>query len=182
MEQHITPKLMVISDIHGSNSAFTAAMRRYKREKATGMLIAGDITARFSNSLALALNEFKSHITAVQGNCDTHWDQDILQFPIPVFRKIPFEGHTIFLTHGYHITPYHPPLLSSGDLFVSGHTHRPHLYLHEELNIFMLNPGSITTPRRGTPPSYGIITPQILEIRDLYQAKLISSLQYQNFS
>jgi len=172
---------MVISDIHGSASAFTAALNRYKREEATHLLIAGDITARYSERLTESLNTFRDHITAVHGNCDSIWDQNILQFPIPMYRKIPFLDHTVFLTHGNHFSPKHPPLLEPGDIFVSGHTHRPALEYDRTTSLYLMNPGSIATPRGGSKPSYGLITADALEIKELHTSHMISRLAY-NFS
>ena len=169
---------MVIADIHGSSSAFKAVLKRYKKEHATHLLIAGDITARYSETLAKDLNSLKNHITAVHGNCDSSWEKEVLRFPIPLFQEFLMGDRTIFLTHGDLMNPGHPPLLPPESIFVSGHTHRPNISLLPDTQLFLLNPGSVISPRGDNPPSYGIITEEALEVRDLYHAKLLHHISF----
>ncbi len=178
MKQEVLTRYMVISDIHGSSSAFKAVMKRYKREQATHLLIAGDITARHSETLARDLNSMRNHITAVQGNCDTSWEEQVLRFPIPTFVEFKMADRTIFLTHGNLMTPSRPPVLPPGSIFVSGHTHRPDVSFLPDPHLYLLNPGSIAFPRGDNPPSYGIITEKGLEVRDLYHSRLLHHISF----
>jgi uncharacterized protein len=178
MEQPAAHTIMVISDIHGNRTAFSAVQKRLSRDHGDLLLIAGDIAPRYSEGLVGDLNALSDRITAVHGNCDTPYDQQLLRFPLPVYQRISFSGRTIFLTHGDQIRPSHPPLLSPGDIFISGHTHTPSLYLQETSGIFMLNPGSVTSPRGGTAASYAVITASGIEIRELYRARRISSITF----
>ncbi len=164
-------RIMVISDLHGSEAAFTTARERYEQEEADHLLIAGDITARYSEQLAGALNSFRNHITAVGGNCDSSWEEQVLFFPLPEFQQFSFAGRHVFLTHGNRITPAHPPLLPPGAIFISGHTHRPEASWLAERDLYLLNPGSIAQPRGGQRATYGIITADAIEVRELHRAR-----------
>ena len=84
--------IFIISDIHGSLSAFQKAMDAYCREKADLLVICGDylnhgprndIPAGYdTKGLASALNGVKHIVTGVRGNCDSEVDQMMLEFPV----------------------------------------------------------------------------------------------------
>lgn len=79
-------------------------------------------------------------VRVVRGNCDRCLDwPDELEFEVERFR--------IHLTH---IPPRSAP--PRVDLLLHGHTHVPR---HERIGRAMFcNPGCITRPNRGAPPSY----------------------------
>ena len=62
------------------------------------------------------------------------------------------DGMRIFLTHGHIHTPEKHP--GGIDAFFSGHTHIP--VLKAENGTLYLNPGSVSIPKGGFPPSYAI--------------------------
>jgi uncharacterized protein len=78
-------------------------------------------------------------LRVVRGNCDNEPDW-------PLTLDFTMEGLRI---HMEHIPTTQPP---SCDLFLHGHTHVPR---DETIrNVRFLNPGCITRPNRGAPPSY----------------------------
>jgi uncharacterized protein len=79
-------------------------------------------------------------LRVVHGNCDNHpaWPQQ-LDFTL--------EGFRIFLTH---IPKIRAP--SGVDLFFHGHTHVPRNERIGDATFY--NPGCITRPNRGAPPSW----------------------------
>lgn len=73
-----------------------------------------------------------------------------------------FEGKRIFFTHGhYYNVKYNTDNLlrraleMEADVCLFGHTHSP--YVHVEKGVVIMNPGSLTEPRGGSKPCYGII-------------------------
>ena len=144
-------KIFIISDIHGSLSAFRDATDAFHRENADHILICGDylnhgprnnIPAGYdTKGLAAALNEVKQLVTGVRGNCDSEVDQMMLEFPvlapyttILVPGSEPCESgaevgcavRRIFVHHGHLMTAEEAARLNPvGTVIVSGHTHVP---------------------------------------------------------
>ena len=85
-------KIFVISDIHGSLSAFNKAMDAFYREGAELLVICGDYLNHGprndipdgydTKGLAAALNSVKHLVVGVRGNCDSEVDQMMLEFPV----------------------------------------------------------------------------------------------------
>ena len=85
-------KIFVISDIHGSLSAFNKAMDAFHREGAELLVICGDYLNHGprndipdgydTKGLAAALNSVKHLIVGVRGNCDSEVDQMMLEFTV----------------------------------------------------------------------------------------------------
>lgn len=168
-------RYMAIADIHGNARAFEAAIKRFKRIEADVLLIAGDLTPRLSTELSELLGLHASCIRAVAGNCDTSADTALLPFSLPLYSTHALGPRTIFLTHGHSISAAHPPLLEGGDIFVSGHSHLPQVREHPESGIYLVNPGSISSPRGGYAPSYALITEQEIRVSELYSDTCILS-------
>lgn len=156
-------KLMVVSDIHGSTVYCQQMLAAYQREKADKLLILGDILyhgprnalpqAYDTQEVAAMLNEIKTEILAVKGNCDTEVDQMILDFPILADYAIFYlENTLIFATHGHHFHNQHLPMIKKGDILLHGHTHIP-AYEVYETHTYM-NPGSISIPKGNSAHSY----------------------------
>jgi len=168
-------KLYVCSDIHGDYFAFEKMIRLSEDNP---LIIAGDFcpgTASFERFFRTCNKE----LTMVSGNCDNSYDFQIagINYP-PKIREIEFNNRKIVITHGHVYNSSVSPIeLSRGDIFISGHTHRPQLYLNSS-NIIELNPGSTTYPRGGFPPSYAVIEKNEIKVLGLDDGLLIYSLQY----
>ena len=61
--------------------------------------------------------------------------------------------------------PEQPPPLSAGTVFAYGHTHLPHL--ERQMRMVAFNPGSISLPKGGNPPSFGFYDHGRLSILNL---------------
>jgi putative phosphoesterase len=79
-------------------------------------------------------------VTLVRGNCDAN-------FEWPLVRTLEREG---VRAHLVHIPPSGP--VEGADLVLHGHTHVPRDETIGETRF--LNPGCITRPNRGAPPSF----------------------------
>ncbi|MGM0431852.1 MAG: YfcE family phosphodiesterase [Spirochaetota bacterium] len=169
--------LLVIADLHGSYPAYEK-VSKLRRDLEAELLIAGDISAGGTGQLQFALARDSNYITAVAGNSDHHLDKQVLPFPLPVYVKYSFAGRTIFMTHGHnYISPEFPPKLNRGDILISAHTHIPRLEYREETGLYILNPGSVARPRGASRPSYAIITPEYIEIREFHSGRREHQLQ-----
>ena len=163
-------KLFIISDIHGSVTAFNKAVEAFNRENASLMIICGDYLnhgprnplpeGHDTKALAAALNSMKTKISGVRGNCDSEVDQMMLDFPVTEAScRIMLFGSpscTVFVHHGHLYTPEKAAEITEpGTIIVSGHTHVPVLeYAYER---YFVNPGSISLPKENSEPGYAII-------------------------
>ena len=112
------------------------------------------------------LNERKSDVICVRGNCDTEVDQMVLDFPILAdYAIIPIGKNVIFATHGHNHNCEKLPPLKAGDILLHGHTHVPKC---ESFSDFIyMNPGSVSIPKESSPNSYMILEDNHFEWKDL---------------
>ena len=168
-------KLMIASDIHGSAYYCRKLLEAYDREKAGRMVILGDILyhgprndlpKEYAPKEVIAmLNPRKKDLLCVRGNCDTEVDQMVLEFPILADYGFLYEkGRMIFLTHGHVFNEKNLPMLGKGDILLHGHTHVPVCREHEDY-IYM-NPGSVSIPKEGNPPTYAVMEDKVFTIKD----------------
>lgn len=174
----------VISDIHGSSTALQKALDIYKKGNYRKIIICGDLLYHGARNplpegynpkgVIELLNAIGNEIVAVKGNCESDVDQMVLSFPINAqYSHIITDSRDIFITHGDKYSPENLPPLSSGSLFISGHTHIP--TAEKVGGIFLLNPGSISLPKGGFEPSYGVLNENLWEVRCLSNTNIIQS-------
>lgn len=159
-------KLMFASDIHGSAYYCRKMVEAYQAEKAVRLILLGDILYHgprndlpkdYAPKEVLAmLNPMKNDICAVRGNCEAEVDQMVLDFPVMADYCVILEGNrTIYATHGHVYNEGHLPPLKEGDILIHGHTHV--LRAEKKEHYTILNPGSVSIPKEGNPPSYAIL-------------------------
>ena len=100
----------------------------------------GDVCAP---SILQMIETFGPPVTVVRGNCDSNSDW-------PLTRDLNRNGIRFRLVH---IPPDEPP--ENVDVMLHGHTHVPR---NEVLGgVRFLNPGCVTRPNRGAPPSVAFL-------------------------
>ena len=167
-------KLVIASDIHGSAHWCAKIIERFQRESEgfapaeVRLLLLGDVLYHGPRNdlpqgyapkeVIAMLNPLRDRIFCVRGNCDGEVDQMVLDFPIMADYAV-FElfGRTVYATHGHHWNAQTPPPLCHGDALLYGHFHIP---MCEEAELkggagrfTVLNPGSASLPKNGTPHS-----------------------------
>ena len=160
-------KYLIISDIHGSSERLKLVMEKYHSLNCDKIILLGDILYHGPrNPLPIGynpkevfdiLNTYKDKIIAVRGNCDAEVDQWVLEFPMMCDYTMIYEKERqMFLTHGHIFNPERlPVLLEKNAIFLYGHTHIYELYKKDDLTI--CNPGSISLPKNGNPPSFAVM-------------------------
>ena len=159
-------KLMFASDIHGSAYYCRKMVEAYQAEKAVRLILLGDILYHGPRNdlpkdyapkeVIAMLNPMKNDICAVRGNCEAEVDQMVLDFPVMADYCVILEGNrTIYATHGHVYNEGHLPPLKEGDILIHGHTHL--LRAEKKEHYTILNPGSVSIPKEGNPPSYAIL-------------------------
>ena len=156
-------RLFIASDIHGSALFCAQLLEAFRREEAEKLLLLGDILYHGPRNdlpegyapkeVIAMLNACAPAVLGVRGNCEAEIDQVVLNFPMTAEYCLLFAGgRTVFATHGHVYSLSHLPPLHPGDILLHGHTHVPAC---EAAGPYMiLNPGSVSIPKNGTPRSY----------------------------
>lgn len=155
--------LLIISDIHGCTNQLQLALAT--PHDFDEIVLLGDYLNHgprnpiLSDYDPIKVSEILNTLTnpiSVRGNCDSEVDQMLLNFDMfDDYRLIQRFDKTLFITHGHIYTPDKDAQKLEHDIFISGHTHLPIITKHEYGIEF--NPGSISLPKEGHPPTYGIM-------------------------
>ena len=177
-------KLFIASDIHGSAFYCRKLLDTYEKEGAQRMILLGDILYHGPRNdlpkeyapkeVIRMLNEKKHEIYAVRGNCEAEVDQMVLEFPVLADYMLLFAGErAVYATHGHVYNEAHLPPMKPGDVLLHGHTHV--LRAEKKGDIIILNPGSVSIPKEGNPPTYAVLEDGIFTIRD-FEGRMIKEL------
>lgn len=178
-------KYMFASDIHGSAYYCRKMLEAYKQEKADRLVLLGDLLYHGPRNdlpkeyapkeVISMLNAHRKEIYAVRGNCEAEVDQMVLQFPVMAdYCILALEGKTLYATHGHIYNQDHLPPIREGDVLIHGHTHV--LKAQKMEGYVLLNPGSVSIPKEGNPPTYGILENGLFSIRD-FQGNIRKTIQ-----
>ncbi len=170
-------KVLFFSDVHGSPESLELLEGRISELRPELLVLLGDalyhgprnpLRPDYAPQRAAAwLNARRHELIAVRGNCDCEVDQMMLEFPIMAdYSHLLLDGRRFFLTHGHHWNPQQLPPLPEGAIFAYGHTHLPQLARLPD-GAVAFNPGSISLPKGGNPPSFGFHDAERLSVRRL---------------
>ncbi|MFI3246354.1 MAG: phosphodiesterase [Ferrimonas sp.] len=179
--------MLFISDIHGSAPALEQALQWYQNLQCNTLIVLGDIlnhgprnplpTGYDPQTVASLLNQYADRIIAVRGNCDSEVDQMLCHFPLMAdYNWLLINNRRLLLTHG-HLWPSDVlPPMRAGEGIASGHTHLPMAQWQEGLLRF--NPGSITGPKAGNPPSFGYFDGRYFSVRTLAEGTVLAQADW----
>lgn len=168
-------KYMFASDIHGSAYYCRKMLDAFHQEKAERLVLLGDILyhgprndlpKEYAPKEVIALlNEYKDKIYAVRGNCEAEVDQMVLDFPVMAdYCILSIDERTYYATHGHIYNQNHLPPLQKNDILIHGHTH---VLKAESMDSYiLLNPGSVSIPKEGNPPTYAVLENGLFTIKD----------------
>jgi len=169
-------KIMIASDIHGSEFYCSQLIQAYEREGADRLLILGDVLYHgprndlprdYAPKKVIAmLNDMKEDIYCVRGNCEAEVDQMVLEFPVLAdYALIPAGDKMVYATHGHVYNEKNLPPMHDGDVLLNGHTHVPKCVEHE--NYIYMNPGSVSIPKEDSHHGYMILDGNKFTWKDL---------------
>lgn len=161
-------KILIASDLHGSLESLDFIAKRLESLKPDHLVLLGDLIyhgprnplpASYNTTGVItdmpALAGLGIPVTAVRGNCDSEVDVEQMPFPMPPSAWIMADGLKIYASHGHRL-PAQPPIpgFEPGTVILRGHTHIPRAETEGGLHFW--NPGSLSLPKGGFPPSYGL--------------------------
>lgn len=181
-------KLLFASDIHGSPEALEKLQQHIERFQPQQIILLGDLLYHGPRNplkpdyapqkVSEILNSLKDRIVAVRGNCDAEVDQMMLQFPIMAeYSIIMADEKKFFLSHGHHWNPDRLPPMGTADVLAYGHTHIPVLQ-KLECGITVINPGSLSLPKGGFPPSFAMFENGTFTIMNLDTLEIMNKLHF----
>lgn len=167
-------KYMFASDIHGSAFYCRRMLDALHKEQAERLVLLGDLLyhgprndlpKEYAPKEVIALlNQNKDKIYAVRGNCEAEVDQMVLEFPVMAdYCILSIEGRTFYATHGHVYNQDHLPPLQENDILIHGHTHV--LKAQQKDGYILLNPGSVSIPKEGNPPTYAVLEDNLFTIK-----------------
>ncbi len=180
-------ELLVISDIHGSSTALDKILEIYNSRKFDKIIICGDVLYHGPRNplpegynpkvVAEKLNSIKSELMVIRGNCESEVDEMVLEFPVMgTYSYYNVGEHDVFITHGHKYNRENLPPLKKDSILLTGHTHIP---TGDKTNdIYFFNPGSISLPKGGFEPSYGILNSESWTVYGLNSEKILIETKF----
>ena len=177
-------KYMFASDIHGSAYYCRKMLDAFEKEGAERLVLLGDLLYHGPRTdlpkeyapkqVIPMLNAMKDKIYAVRGNCEAEVDQMVLDFPVMAdYCILAIDGKTFYANHGHVYNQNNLPPLCQGDILIHGHTHV--LKVEQMEGYILLNPGSVSIPKEGNPPTYAVLEDGIFSIKD-FQGNIVKSI------
>ena len=101
-------------------------------------------------------------------------DQMVLEFPVMAdYCILSIDGKTLYATHGHVYNQNNLPPLCEGDILIHGHTHV--LKAEQMEGYILLNPGSVSIPKEGNPPTYAVLENGVFSIMD-FDGNIVKSI------
>ena len=165
-------KLLIASDLHGGALSCAKLCEVFQNSGADKLVLLGDVLYHGPRNdlpegyapkkVIPMLNAIADKIICVRGNCDAEVDGMVLDFDVLTQGKTLQDGDLcIYLHHGHHDLPD----LAPSTVVLYGHTHI--VEHHEENGLFFFNPGSVTIPKGGNPPTYMLYETRTFTAYDL---------------
>lgn len=163
-------KYLVFSDLHGSITAFEKIEQIFLKEKCDAYLFLGDLLYHGPRNplpegynpklIAEKIRAIKVPFIWIKGNCDAEVDEMVTAHQSTVNETLKIDSHTIFCTHGHHLTFNENDLnqISDSNVVLYGHYH---VYRQSRIgNTVFINIGSCSLPKDSR-KQYAIIDKKI---------------------
>ena len=168
-------KWMIASDLHGSAYYCRKMLEAFEREGADRLFLLGDLLYHGPRNdlpegyapkqVMPLLNGMKDRLLCVRGNCDAEVDQMVLEFPVMAdYCILAINGLTFYATHGHVYNENNLPPFHEGDILIHGHTHV--LRAEQREGYILLNPGTVSIPKEGNPPTFAVLEDKVFTIKD----------------
>ena len=184
-------KLFVGSDTHGS----AKNTRRFledvssaiKRGEEVRVFLLGDIYNHGPRNpfpeeyapmeVAKMLNEYKSYLTVIHGNCDSEVDEMISEFSILPDYTLEYAGRTLYFTHGHKCNQDLPYKAGKrGDFVFFGHFHRQIVEVASGVTYVCV--GALGLAKDGVERSYAIVDESGVKIVSLETKRVLQEIEF----
>ena len=160
-------KILVASDIHGSVLAARKIVAAAEVHGCDRIVLLGDLYYHGPRNplpegyapaeVAEVFNAVKDKLLVVQGNCDSEVDAMVSRFAFfPSAELVLSDGKIALCTHGHVYSGDNLPPFGGYDILLHGHTHIAGVWKKDGVTV--INPGSTTLPKGGTPAAYCVLT------------------------
>jgi putative phosphoesterase len=171
-------RILVISDTHGRKDLFRSIVEK-EGPACNALVFCGDGAGDFAACMDMAATDgafaacVPSVAAFVKGNgdsdrfpvCFNPGNEDVkevcCELTIPRRQTLSAAGHTVCIVHGHEQGVYYGTTAlteeagtAGADIILYGHTH---IACEIRSRIYMVNPGSTSHPRAGTPPSFAVL-------------------------
>ena len=167
-------KILIISDIHGSNYYAEKIKEINERENPDKIILLGDLyyhgprndLTQEYNPMKVAgiLNDLQDKIRAVRGNCDAEVDEMISDFKLEPYIEMQVNGKKVFFSHGH---VYNMDNIPDSEIQIMFYGHYHIGFIEEENGTIFANPGSISLPKNNTEHSYIIFDENKITLKDV---------------
>lgn len=182
-------KLLIASDIHGSEYYCNLLLRRIEEEKPFRTVLLGDLLYHGPRNdlpegynpkgVISLLNSLSPSPLCVRGNCEAEVDSMVLNFPVNAdYTWLFSDGISIFASHGHIFGEDSTPPLNKGDVLLNGHTHVPRCVEH--VNFTYINCGSVSIPKEGSPHSYMTLENGVFKWKNLLDGSVYDEYAVNN--
>ena len=137
-------KYMFASDVHGSAYYCRLMLEKYKEEQAERLVLLGDLLYHGPR------NDLPKEYAPKAVMAD--------------YCILAINGLTFYATHGHVYNENNLPPFHEGDILIHGHTHV--LKAEQKEGYILLNPGSVSIPKEGNPPTYAVLEDKTFTIKD----------------
>lgn len=176
-------RLVIASDLHGSVERTAFLCERVRELQPDALVLLGDMlyhgprnplpTGYKPMDVAGMLAAVDTPLMAVRGNCDAEVDLVTLSFPVPHSAWLYVDNLRIFACHG-HDLPLEPPFdhIAAGTVVLRGHSHVPVGFSMGGVHVW--NPGSLSLPKQGYPPSWAVYEQGEFRVMDMQGKTLLT--------
>jgi len=164
-------KLIIASDIHGSEYYMKQLKERFEAEEAEQLILLGDIYYHGPRNplpkdynpqgVANILNSMYEKVICIRGNCDSEVDEMISKFKFTESMQLYVNNKKILLTHGHKLNA--DELDNFYDIVIYGHLHTG--FITKTGKITMINTGSISLPKNNSVNSYVLLSENGVQLK-----------------
>lgn len=167
-------KILIASDVHGSNYAMNEIVKRLKDEDADKLILLGDVFNHGPRNplpkeyapleVAKTLNSIKEKLIVIKGNCDSQVDTLISEFDFIENLCLVVGEKSVLLTHGHVYNKDSMPK-TKFDAIIYGHFHTG--FIEKIGDTLFINSGSVSLPKNDTPASYLCVDGNLILLKTL---------------
>lgn len=147
-------KFLVVADIHGSMIALNETLELAKQLYVDKIIILGDTFGVNAKEMVEKLNEVANKLEIVKGNNDWYFEPENAKFMFMDSVYVNLNGTLAYACHGHKLDDMNLEKYGA-KVIMQGHVHRP--FIEERDGVIRFCPGSIASPRFGSPKSFAVI-------------------------